>query len=168
MISRPAKGSFFPTLRALARQRSSPMGKLRSSRILSISRPTAPVAPSIVTFGFFMACSLLSVISANICSQRVLSTSISSYGYIMFLIHSQTSTSPNSSLSDSSFISIRICSISLLPNVLTYSLSASYSSLLIYSCIDAQYFNITTSFSLIDISGSLLDTSVDRIIRHIV
>ena len=48
VISRPAKGSFLPTLRALARQRSSPTGNCRSSSTLSISRPTAPVAPRTV------------------------------------------------------------------------------------------------------------------------
>ena len=43
------KGTVLPALRALARGTSFPTGKLRSSRIFSISRPTAPVAPRTAT-----------------------------------------------------------------------------------------------------------------------
>ena len=45
----PAKGSFCPALRALASATSQSTGNFRCSRTRSISRPTAPVAPTTAT-----------------------------------------------------------------------------------------------------------------------
>ena len=53
-ISPPAKGSFMPALRALASALICWMGKRRSWSTFSISRPTAPVAPSTAMLTFFM------------------------------------------------------------------------------------------------------------------
>ena len=54
VMSRPLKGTVLPALRALARGRSVFTGKSYSSKTLSISRPTAPVAPKTATLYSFM------------------------------------------------------------------------------------------------------------------
>ena len=59
ITSLPLKGVALPALRLLARGRSSPTGKSCSSRIFSISRPTAPVAPKTATLYSFIPLSLL-------------------------------------------------------------------------------------------------------------
>ena len=54
-VSSPSlKGTFLPLDRADANGTTSAAGKLRCSSTLSISRPTAPVAPQTATLGFLL------------------------------------------------------------------------------------------------------------------